>query len=156
MMAESTKKIAPSEETADRSGHEALIAGSSKKTPKSKRAAEPPAHDDLLDENRDNLKAFVEANEAIMNGMAALNAEMLAFGNKRFCENLDRSESLVGCNDAEQAFRVQCEFFQSATQQYLDQTGNVLAIMAKITADFWAPLQQQTSEALRDLNEETR
>lgn len=113
-------------------------------------------HEAFIDENRDNLEAFVQANEAILNGMAALNAEMMAFGTKRLRANIERSDSLVGCKDAEQAFRVQYDFFQSATQQYLDQANNVLAIMAKMTGAFWAPLQERTTDALQDLNKESR
>ncbi len=89
-----------------------------------------------------------------MNGMAALNSEILAFGNKRARENLERSESLVGCEDVEQALRIQWEFLQSATQQYLDQTNNLLAIMARAAGDFWTPLQEHTRELLRVWNKE--
>ncbi len=128
---------------------------STKKGSESDTATERLEHDALTDENTRNVEAFVQANEAIMNGMAALNAEMLDFGNKRLSENIERSGSLMSCNDAEEAFRVQWNFFQSATQQYLDQTNNMLAIMAKMTSDFWAPAQEHTKEALRDLNKKT-
>ena len=62
----------------------------------------------------------------------------------------------MGCKDAEEAFRIQCDFAQSATQLYLDQSNNLLTALAKITEDFWAPLQEHTRQALRDLNKETR
>jgi hypothetical protein len=118
-------------------------------------AKERLEHDAHTDENTQNLEAFVRANEAIMGGMAALSSEMHAFGNNRLRENIERSESLMSCNDAEEAFRIQWDFFQSATQQYLDQTNNVLAIMAKMTGGFWAPVQERTKEALRGSNKET-
>ncbi len=62
----------------------------------------------------------------------------------------------MGCKDAEEAFRIQCDFAQSATQQYLDQTNNLLAIFAKMTQNILNPLQGHTRQALRDLNKETR
>nr|NIS43877.1 phasin family protein [Desulfuromonadales bacterium] len=56
-------------------------------------------------------------------------AEMLAFGNKRLSANIERSQSLAGCEDMEQAFQVQTEFFESAVRQYLEQANHVMTIM---------------------------
>jgi len=155
-MDRSTKKTPRSEKTAGRLDHETLMAGSTNKSSGSKQATERSEHEADIGEISDDLEAFVQANEMIMNGMAALNSEMLAFGNTRLRENLERSESLVGCKNAEEAFRTQFDFAQSAPQQYLDQSNNLLTILAKMTEDFWAPLQEHTRQALRGLNQETR
>ena len=141
-MAESTRKIPKSEETAG-------------KTSTLKQATESLNREFALPENSGNLEAFLQANKAIMKGMGVLSSEMMDFSNRQLHEITKRSESLVGCKDAEDAFRIQWDFFQSATQQYLDQTNNTLAIMAKMTGDFWAPVQERTKEALRGLNNET-
>jgi hypothetical protein len=90
-----------------------------------------------------------------MNGMATLSTEMMAFGTKRLRANIERSETLTGCGDVEQAFHAQCDFFEAATQQYLGQANNVMNIMAAMTRAFWGPLEEQTKEALRDLNEQS-
>ena len=140
-MAESTRKIPKSEETAG-------------KTSTLKQATESLNREFALPENSGDLEAFLQANEAIMKGMAALSSEMMDFSNRRLGE-FTKSESLVGCKDVGQAFRIQCEFAHTATQQYLDQTNNLLTVLAKMTEDFWAPLQEHTRQALRDLNKET-
>ncbi len=88
--------------------------------------------EELVEENRRSLEA-VEVNAAIKDGMAALSSEILSFGNKRLNANLEWSQSLVACKDAEQAFRVHTEFFESAVRQYLNQANNVMAIMASMT-----------------------
>ena len=155
-MDRSTKKTPRSEKTAGRLDHETLMAGSTNKSSGSKQATERSEHEADIGEISDDLEAFVQANEMIMNGMAALNSEMLAFGNTRLRENLERSESLVGCKNAEEAFRIQCDFAQSATQRYLDQSNNLLTLLAKMTEDFWAPLQEHTRQALQGLNKEAR
>ncbi len=132
------------------------MAGSIKKSSRPKQATETSEHEADIGEVENALEAFVQANETIINGMAALNSEMLTFGNKRLRENIERSESLVGCKGAEEAFRIQFDFAQSATQQYMDQTNNLLTILAKMTGIFWAPLQEHTRQTLRDLDIETR
>ena len=142
-MAESTRKIPKSEETAG-------------KTSTLKQATESLNRAFDLPENSGDLEAYLQANKAIMKGMAVLSSEMMDFGNRQLHEFTKRSESLVGCNDAEEAFRIQCDFAQSATQLYLDQSNNLLTILAKMTEDFWTPLQEHTRQALRDLNKEAR
>ena len=110
--------------------------------------------DAIIDENQANLAAFVEANEAIMAGMATLSAEVVGFGTKRLRDNMERTESLLACRDPEQAFRMQCEFFEQATQQYLDQANQVMTIMTAITQNFLAPLEERTKATLRELNDQ--
>ena len=97
------------------------------------------------------FEAFVQSNEAILASMATLNTEMATFYNKRLRENVERSESLMDCSDAEEAFRIQWDFCQRATAQYLKQTSNLLGIIAKMTGDFVTPLQEQQRSMLRRL-----
>ena len=97
------------------------------------------------------FESFVQSNEAILAGMGALNSEMATFCNERFRENVESSGSLVGCSDAEEAFKIQWDFCQRATEQYLNQTSNLLGIMAKMTGDFLTPLQEQQRIMLRRL-----
>ncbi len=108
------------------------------------RAAKRSNPEELVEKNRRSLEAFVESNAAATDGMATLSAEILAFGNKRLNANLERSQSLVACEDAEQAFRVHYEFFESAVRQYQDQTNNMMTIMASMTRGLWAHLEEQS------------
>jgi len=130
-----------------RSDSEALIALAAEEGAKARAPAGSPDPEDLIEENRQSMEAFVQANAAVLDGMAALSAEMLTFGTKRFSANIERSQSLAGCEDAEQAFQVQTEFFESAVRQYLDQANNVVMIMSSISRSFWGPLESQTDEA---------
>lgn len=144
-------KGAGSKGKAARSDSEALIALAAEESAEESAMARTPAGSDesgeLIEENRRSLEAFIRANAAVLDGMAALSAELLAFGNKRLTANIERSQSLACCQDFEQAFRVQTEFFQSAVQQYLDQANNVMEIMAAISRSFWSPLDAQDEEA---------
>ncbi len=130
-----------------RSDSDALIALAAEEAAKARAPAGSPDPDDLIEENRRSMEAFVQANAAVLDGMAALSAEMLAFGTKRLSANIERSQSLAGCGDVEQAFQVQTEFFESAVRQYLDQANHVMVIMASISRSLWTPLEEQTDEA---------
>lgn len=155
-MAEITKKTTKSGKPAGRLTAETVSTAVREKSSHSGPAAEGAGPEDLSDVQRHNLEAFVEANEAIMKGISALNAEMIAFGNKRVLENVERSESLWHCEDAEQAFRVQFDFFQSAMQQYLDQANNMMSIMSRMAEEFWTPLGARATGSLHGLDKESR
>jgi len=151
-MADSSSKSAGPKSTgpkgrARRSDSDALKALAAEENASAKATAAPPNPDDLAEENRRSLEAFVRANAAVLDGMAALSAEMLAFGNKRLSANIERSQSLAGCQDVEQALQVQTEFFESAVRQYLEQANHVMTIMTKISRSFWAPLEAGSDEA---------
>ena len=153
-MAKSTSKTAGTTGKAARSGSEALSACVAKTSSENEPAAEHSDTADLTEANRRSLQNFVEANVAIMNGMNALSAEMAAFGGKRLNANLERSQSLLGCEDAEKALRVHSEFFESATRQYLEQASSVMEVMTSISRGFWTALDQRTQETSRDPNRE--
>jgi hypothetical protein len=95
------------------------------------------------------FETFVQSNEAILAGMAAINSEMATFCNERLRENVESSGSFMGCSDAEDAFKIQWDFCQRATEQYLSQTSNLLGIMANMTANFLTPFQEQQRSMVR-------
>ena len=139
-------KVAGSKGRAGRSDSEALIALAAEEGAKARTPRQPANAEDLIEENRQSLDAFVRANAAVLDGMAALSAEMLAFGNKRLSANIERSQTLAGCQDIEQAFQVQTEFFESAVQQYVDQANQMMAIMSTINRSFWPSLETPSDE----------
>lgn len=132
---------------ARRSDSDALKALAAKEGGRSKGPAGPVESEELMEENRRSLEAFVRANAAVLDGMAALSAEMLAFGNKRLSANIERSQTLAGCRDVEQAFQVHTEFFESAVRQYLDQANHVMTIMATVSRSLWIPHEAEGDEA---------
>ena len=125
------------------------MTGTTKRIPRSTTTENALDHEAFLVSSKDHLDVFLNANETIMKSMAALNAEVMAFGNRRLCENIERTESLADCEGAEEAFRVHSEFFQTATQQYLEQTSTVLSTLSKMTEEFWGPLRTHKEETSR-------
>lgn len=103
--------------------------------------AGPAAEDaSAVDEGRAQLQAFVEANEAIMASMATLSSEMAAFGTRRLNENIERNHSLLGCRDPEEMLRIQSQFIEAATRQYIDQVNTVIGIVNEMANAVWSPL----------------
>lgn len=127
-MAEGTEKTGRTKETTAEAGYEALIRG-----------------------NQDNLSAAVKANETMFNDMMAVGREIMDFASSRLEQDLAVTEKLMKSKDAESAFRVQCEFAQTAIQQYFEESQKLMALGTNIARDCWTPLQDQTSLMLRGL-----
>lgn len=102
--------------------------------------------------NGETMNTLVKANEAALRGLVALSQEILEFGNARLRENLDRTQSLSKCRDLEEALNVQSGFFQSATEQYLKESANLMKLMTDISQEYWAPVEDRTKEVLEELS----
>lgn len=98
------------------------------------------------------MEAVVKASDAMLKGMAALGQEMVDFANTRLKQNLETSQSLMGCNDVSQAFGLQCDFARTATQHYLQETSKLMNLTVSMTRQSWAPLEERTKETLSRLN----
>ena len=107
--------------------------------------------DALVQRNGENMKAFMKANEVMLEGMATLGREMMEFGNNRLSHDLKASETLMQCHGADEAFRVQCDFARDAAQQYLDHATRLMNLTAQLTRQCWAPLQERAEGALEEL-----
>jgi len=111
-------------------------------------AADTPEIAKVLDTNGDNLKAIMQANEAMLAGMAEFGREMIAFGNTRLRQDMATSESLMCCTDAEKAFRLQCDFARTTSEQYFVEADKLMKLANKMAQECWAPLESRTRAAL--------
>jgi hypothetical protein len=122
------------------------MAKATKKRRKSQKLSKNPTQESPMADpaaTEQVFETFVQSNEGILAGMAALNTEMATFCNERLRVNVERSESLMGCSNAEEAVKIQWDFCQRATEQYLNQTSNLLGIMAKMNGDLLTAYQEQ-------------
>jgi hypothetical protein len=108
--------------------------------------------DVFIANNGENWKAVMKAGEVMLEGMTVLGREMMDFGNARFRHDVETSESLINCKGADDAFRLQCDFMREATQQYFEEAGKLTQLTARLTRDCWAPLEDRTRVALRQMN----
>lgn len=94
----------------------------------------------------------MRANEAMLEGVAAVGRELMDFGSARMRRDLEAQGALLRCTDAEEAFRLHCDYAREATQQYLDQAVKLMNLGARISRDCWSPFEERSKAALHDLN----
>lgn len=103
--------------------------------------------------NGEAFETFIKANQAMMDGWAALNQELMAFTDRRLREGFERTESLIGCSNPEDAFKLQCGFAKTAGEAYLAETQKLMDLMMEISRDCWAPVEDRTRQALHDMGQ---
>lgn len=106
----------------------------------------------LMDSNGEALATVIKSSEAMLHGMASLSNEVMSFANARLQQNLQTTETLTHCKDFEQAFRVQCDHAQTATQQYLAEATKIVELATGMARDSMTPFEERTRETLRRLN----
>lgn len=116
------------------------------------RAKVQPDVEAIMATNGENWRAFMKAGEAMLEGMTAVGREMMDFGNARMRHDIATSESLMRCNGAEEAFRLQCDYAREATQQYFEEAGKLMQLTARMTREYWVPLEDRTRATLHQLN----
>ena len=112
----------------------------------------PETYQALIDNNGEAVATMIKSSEAMLNGMAGLSNEVMSFASTRLQQTLQTTENLSHCKDFEQAFRVQCDHAQAATQQYLAEATKIMELAAGMARDSMTPFEERTRETLRRLN----
>ena len=101
--------------------------------------------------NEETLAAMLKANEAMLEGMIALQREILEFGTARLHQDMEIQGELAKCKDLQEAWKMQAEFAQKAMQQYSAQTAKLVDLSAKISRECWGPFEAATRTALQQV-----
>ena len=102
----------------------------------------------MFEANGAALAATMQASEAMLQGMAEINREMMNFATDRLRKGFETSESLMGCHDPAQAFGVQCDYARGATQAYLEEATRLMGLAAKVSDQCLESIEVQARENL--------
>ena len=107
-----------------------------------------PDMQSVFETNGAALAAAMQASEAMFQGLAELNREMMNFASDRLRKGFETSESLMGCQDPAQAFGVQCDHARGATQAYLEEATRLMGLAAKMSDRCLESIEVQARENL--------
>lgn len=112
-------------------------------------AAETPADmQSMLETNGAALAAAMQASEAMLQGLAELNREMMNFATDRLRKGIETSESLMGCQDPAEAFGVQCDHARGAAEAYFAEAARLMGLAAKVSDQCLESIETGTRENL--------
>jgi hypothetical protein len=82
----------------------------------------------------DELHSLIVAGQAWIDGVQALNAEMLAFWQSRVKAGLAVGGELLECTSVDRALEAQLDYAKAAVQAYLDQPGRIARLLLQALA----------------------
>ena len=104
----------------------------------------------MMGSNGDNIESAIQAQTAMVDGMTEIGREMFTFMSGRLQEDFEASRTLMPCKSPEEAFRLQCQFAETASRQYFDEARKVMEMAVQVTRRSWAPMEERTNKALKD------
>ncbi len=101
--------------------------------------------------NTDALEAMIKANEAMLQGMAEMQREIMEFGSARLRLDVETQDALAHCADLQEAFQVQADFTQKAMLDYAEEVAKLLGLSAKVSCDCSSPFGHATRVAFETM-----
>jgi hypothetical protein len=86
-----------------------------------------------------DVNPFMLAGHAVIEGGQQVSAEMLAFWQSRLKDAVATGRRLLECASAQDAWKIQLEYTQSALQAYVDQSAKVARLVTHTLTDSLLP-----------------
>jgi hypothetical protein len=107
---------------------------------------------DLSALNQASMDTFVRGCQRWMEGAVEFNTEVMNFVGSRLRHDAEFAERLARCDNWNDASKVQQAWVKQATEEYAAETGKLVDVAARVTADSMKPLTESTEQVLTALN----
>ncbi|MGD9829469.1 MAG: phasin family protein [Hyphomicrobiaceae bacterium] len=88
----------------------------------------PPGLDAVLEMQRPMLRVVADVNAKFYDSLATMNAEWVAFMNRRLKEDVTVARQLADCRSIGDIYAVYAEFYQKAFEQYQTELEQMLSL----------------------------
>jgi len=102
--------------------------------PLSKAATQSPAFPPFPMLDAEGLRAFLDTQRGVLDGMLAVNRELLDFAETRLRADIETIDGFCHCKDWQQFVDLQNKFFSTMTTQYFDRTTRLMTTASKMLA----------------------
>ena len=99
----------------------------------------------MFAENGKTFEAMAEANKAVMQGWSDINQELMRFFGERFKQDMDCTQSLMGCSRPEEFIEVQRGFMEQAMRDYWTEAEKLMTIANGMARNGLAPVEERTA-----------
>lgn len=99
----------------------------------------------MFAENGKTFEAMAEANKAMMQGWSDMNQELMRFFGERFKQDMDCTQSLMGCSRPEEFMDVQRGFMEQAMRDYWAEAEKLMIIANGMARNGWAPVEERAA-----------
>ena len=99
----------------------------------------------MFAENGRALEAVAEANKALMQGWSDINQELMRFFGERFKQDMDCTQSLMGCSRPEEFIDVHRGFMEQAMRDYWAEAETLMNMANGMARNGWAPVEERAT-----------
>jgi hypothetical protein len=100
---------------------------------------------------RAHFDALTRATQAFMDGLTAINREVVDFGDRRTRALLDTSKTAPAAGDWSEMWSFQVDYADRATQAYVEEATKLLDLGVRVSQESWMPLQESATTAIGEL-----
>ena len=90
--------------------------------------------------NQSFAQAITEASRAYIEGIVALQEEILGFANTRLRDNEESRDALLSCNDLSEALRIQQAWARKVSERYICEAQKLVEMASETSSNSWSPL----------------
>lgn len=108
-----------------------------------------PNLESWMEMNGRAAQAIGDLNHRIYENVASLNTEVAQFVNRRLEEDLSLPEHLMSCRSVPEMYNVYANFFQTAMQQYQEESQKLARMSADLASETSEAMQQEAAEAVK-------
>jgi hypothetical protein len=102
---------------------------------------------------RANLEAMVRSQQALLGGVASMQAELLAFAREEAARGLDLQRALAGCASPQQAMELQLGYTRDLAQAWLAQGRKMTEMGTGVARACWAPVEERGEQVVDKVTE---
>ncbi len=97
--------------------------------------------------NQSFAQAVSNAGKAYLEGIVALQEELLGFANTRLQDNEESRDALLSCRDMSEAVRIQQAWARKVSERYICEAQRLVELASETSSNSWSPILNQAREA---------
>lgn len=102
--------------------------------------------------NQFSMDTLVRGYQSWMDGASEINREVINFVGTRLRRDAEYAEKLARCTNWNDATQVHQSWLKQATEEYAAETGKLVEVATKVTADGLKPLKENADQLFKTTN----
>ena len=102
------------------------------------------------------MKANAQAGQIWMEQLNNISNELITFTNNRLSHDMEVMQRLSNCRDPFQAMQIQSECLQTASKQYIEETGKIAEMATEASMNCFKQMDQGLRDATRNVERSSK
>lgn len=105
-------------------------------------------YEDVVSYNKENVDAFVEANNIMVKGVQDINKVLFSMAQKNMEETVSLTQKIFGCKSMEDMVKLQSDLMKNSYAMSFDEGRKISDMAVKLAEEASAPITDRVSVAV--------